>query len=575
VFVTAYDHYAVRAFEEHAVDYSLKPFRPERLASAIERVRAGLAHPEALARQLQQVLASVGSARAERPERLERLTVRIGQKQLIVKTDDVLWFGAEDKLVFAATASDRHYVNFTLDELERKLEPSRFVRVHRSAIANWTTPRPCARLRRHVAAATDDPARTEVPVSRSRARQLGTPRGPDATRPGAGRAFSGSRCSLPSYDLPTRPPMSTQAIQPVVYPQLTAEFKNRRTLNWLAVGLLYAFFYTTRYNWTVVSPKIANVLGWGNAQLGVFETWMPIVYACSVILNGPIADRIGGKKAFLFGAVGVVIMNVLFGLASTAIVAPAVWEGVKASKHMVTPAVLKPGVDPKTLLNFMAITWGLNGFFQAFGALSIVKINAHWFHVRERGTFSGVFGVLIRLGLLLAFQGVPLILLAFPWQYAFWIPAACVALFFFICLGFVHNSPAEAKLGEFETGDASDSGTGPASLGFVISKIFASRATWTIALCSMMIGFVRRSHLDSWWPRYFEQYHGADPSGFASFAPYVVATWGIALAGIAGGSRSASSDRRFGGRRRSSRSASSAWRWRSLSGVGDHCTWGR
>jgi OPA family glycerol-3-phosphate transporter-like MFS transporter len=81
--------------------------------------------------------------------------------------------------------------------------------------------------------------------------------------------------------------MTTQAIQPSVYPQLSAEFKHRRTLNWLAVGLLYAFFYTTRYNWTVVSPKIANVLGWQNTQLGVFETMMPIVYAFSVILNGP------------------------------------------------------------------------------------------------------------------------------------------------------------------------------------------------------------------------------------------------------------------------------------------------
>jgi len=268
-----------------------------------------------------------------------------------------------------------------------------------------------------------------------------------------------------------------------------------------------------------------------------------------------------------------VIMNVLFGLASTAVVTPAVWEGVKDAKHLVTPAVLKPGIQPGGLLTFMAVVWGLNGFFQAFGALSIVKINAHWFHVRERGTFSGVFGVLIRLGLLLAFSGVPLILLKFSWPYAFWIPAAFVALFFLINLGFVHNSPEEAKLGEFETGDASDDGQGPASLGFVVSKIFASRATWTIALCSMMIGFVRRSHLDAWWPRYFQQYHGADPSHFATFTPYVLATWGIALSGIAGGfAFGISSDRRFGGRRAPviafgflGMAAALA-----LSGVGDH-----
>jgi two-component system LytT family response regulator len=173
VFVTAFDHYAVRAFEAHAVDYLLKPFRQERLAAAIEHARAALARPEELARQLQQLLATVAAPHGEPPERLERLTVRIGQKQLILRSDDVLWFGAEDKLVFAATATDRHYVNFTLDELERRLEPSRFVRVHRSAIANLDH---AAALRPGFAGTwrlqLDDAARTEVPVSRSRARQL-------------------------------------------------------------------------------------------------------------------------------------------------------------------------------------------------------------------------------------------------------------------------------------------------------------------------------------------------------------------------------------------------------------------
>lgn len=174
VFVTAFDHYAVRAFEANAVDYLMKPFRPERLAAAVERARLVLARPDELARQLQQLLATMGSAaKPARPETLERLTVRLGQKQLILKTEEVLWFGAEDKLVFAATASDRHYVNFTLDELERRLEPARFVRVHRSAIANLDH---AVALRPGFAGTwrlqLDDPARTEVPVSRSRARQL-------------------------------------------------------------------------------------------------------------------------------------------------------------------------------------------------------------------------------------------------------------------------------------------------------------------------------------------------------------------------------------------------------------------
>jgi len=173
VFVTAFDQFAVRAFEAQAVDYLLKPFRPERLAAAIERVRVALVRPDELARRIQAVLAMVGSARPEPPERLERFTVRIGNKKLIVKADDVLWFGAEDKLVFAATASDRHYVNFTLDELERRLDAARFLRVHRSAIANLDH---AAALRPGFAGTwrlqLNDAARTEVPVSRTRARAL-------------------------------------------------------------------------------------------------------------------------------------------------------------------------------------------------------------------------------------------------------------------------------------------------------------------------------------------------------------------------------------------------------------------
>jgi two-component system LytT family response regulator len=173
IFVTAYDHYAVRAFEENAVDYLLKPFRRERLAAALDRARADLARPDELSRRLREVLGALDGARGRPAGALERFTVRIGTRQLILKADEVLWFGAEDKLVFAATATDRHYVNFTLDQLERRLDPARFARVHRAAIVNLdhaTALRPgfagTWRLQ------LDDPARTEVPVSRARARQL-------------------------------------------------------------------------------------------------------------------------------------------------------------------------------------------------------------------------------------------------------------------------------------------------------------------------------------------------------------------------------------------------------------------
>ena len=171
VFVTAFDHHAVRAFEANAVDYLLKPFRCERLAESLERARLELARPEELSRRLTELLA--GLAHPSGSDHLERFTVRIGTRQLIVKAEDVWWFGAEDKLVFAATAAGRHYVNFTLDQLERRLDPHRFARVHRGAIANLDH----ASVLRPAFAGTyrlqlDDPERTEIPVSRNRARAL-------------------------------------------------------------------------------------------------------------------------------------------------------------------------------------------------------------------------------------------------------------------------------------------------------------------------------------------------------------------------------------------------------------------
>ena len=171
VFVTAFDHYAVRAFEENAVDYLLKPFRRERLEQALARVRRDLARPEELAERLQGLLASLG--RGAGGEALDRLTVRLGHKQLILNASEVLWFGAEDKLVFAATVSARHYVNFTLDQLERRLDARRFTRIHRGVIVNldWA-----AALRPGFAGTyrlqLKDEARTELPVSRARARPL-------------------------------------------------------------------------------------------------------------------------------------------------------------------------------------------------------------------------------------------------------------------------------------------------------------------------------------------------------------------------------------------------------------------
>jgi OPA family glycerol-3-phosphate transporter-like MFS transporter len=324
-------------------------------------------------------------------------------------------------------------------------------------------------------------------------------------------------------------------------------FRARRVQNWLVLGLLYSLFYMSRYNFAAIMGKVAHFLGLTNVDTGTFETVMPLVYGLSVVLNGPIADRIGGKKAFLFGALGVMCANLLFGLLLTTVSAPAVWE----DKTLISKAQVSFGLEHSTLITLMVILWGINGYFQSFGALSIVKVNAQWFHIKERGTFSGIFGVLIRLGLLLAFSGVPAIASVLPIQFAFILPALLVGVFFVLNLFLMVNSPKDAGFEGFDTGDEiTPEDDRPVRVIEVLGKVFASRVTWTIAICSMMIGFVRRSTVDVWFSKYFSDVHLPSGTDLASFAPYQATAIGIATLGILGGfAFGIASDRIFQARR--------------------------
>ncbi len=276
VFVTAYDQYAVQAFEENAVDYLLKPFRAERLATALERARRDLAHPEDLTARLAAMLATLGGGT---PTHLERLTVRVGNRQIILRTAEVLWFGAEDKLVFAATPGDRHWLDLTLDHLERRLDPRHFARVHRGAIVNLEH----AVALRPAFAGTwrlqlDDAARTEVPVSRARARACASGSAPErraVTRLKHAPPGALDRHAASGYTHGSHPPRlhagtadrSPPRMTPPL-PQHSAEFKKRRTQNWLVLGLTYAAMYMARYNFALANKSLSDTYGWDKAEVG-------------------------------------------------------------------------------------------------------------------------------------------------------------------------------------------------------------------------------------------------------------------------------------------------------------------
>ena len=128
VFVTAYDEYALDAFEVHALDYVTKPVRVDRLNKTLRRVRDAIGENDD---------SGLDDLRASRRDRsLKRLTVHIGRRLRVVSLDEVQWIEAEEGLVFAHTPNGSRRTDFTLNELEERLPPDRFVRTHRSTIVN-------------------------------------------------------------------------------------------------------------------------------------------------------------------------------------------------------------------------------------------------------------------------------------------------------------------------------------------------------------------------------------------------------------------------------------------------------
>ena len=136
VFVTAYDRYAIEAFEIAALDYLLKPIRRERLAETVRRVvsevRAG--EPAGRARRLEQALGR--PELVERMPPLKRLPVRHRREVRLLELDQVPLVFSRDRLVLARCGGHEYLVDYTLQELEGRLPQDRFVRVHRAALVN-------------------------------------------------------------------------------------------------------------------------------------------------------------------------------------------------------------------------------------------------------------------------------------------------------------------------------------------------------------------------------------------------------------------------------------------------------
>jgi len=172
IFTTAFDQYALRAFEVNSIDYVLKPVEAQQLARALgklERLLGAGQRPD-----LKAVVAQLAEAlRAPRDVYLSRVASRTGERVQFIELGQVTHFFAEDKLTYAAAGAKNYVIDHTIADLERKLDPAKWVRIHRATLLNidylaeldsWLGGRVLARLK--------DARRTELQVARDRVRPL-------------------------------------------------------------------------------------------------------------------------------------------------------------------------------------------------------------------------------------------------------------------------------------------------------------------------------------------------------------------------------------------------------------------
>ncbi len=131
IFTTAYDQYAVKAFEENTIDYLLKPIEEDRLEKAVKKLRnTGMGFHAAISASILE--------QSHIPQKPKTLTVKTGNRILLIKLEEIVFLEAEEKFVFLYLKDGtRHLTNFTLTELASQL-PSGFLRIHRSCIMNTT-----------------------------------------------------------------------------------------------------------------------------------------------------------------------------------------------------------------------------------------------------------------------------------------------------------------------------------------------------------------------------------------------------------------------------------------------------
>jgi len=313
-------------------------------------------------------------------------------------------------------------------------------------------------------------------------------------------------------------------------------FLVRRFVNWFPLGMTYAFLYMGRYNLNVSKNALGGLMS--KEQFGIIFAIGTVVYGCSFLVNGPIVDKIGGKAGILISAVGSALANIVLGILTLLIVTHRTHVNVVVA---------------------FSVVYAVNMYFQSYGAVSIIKVKAYWFHVRERGVFGAIFGTLISFGVYFAFDwgqaiadaartdaspGLLHDLIARSLTFGtsgvdatwavFFIPAAFILCWAAIDVWLIKDTPEEAGFPPFDTADAS-SGHMDATFSAMdlLKKVFTSRVMMLVAVVEFTSGIFRNG-VSQWYFIFAKEVKQPGAAFFLDHWGFLLCVFGI-LGGFAAG----------------------------------------
>lgn len=246
------------------------------------------------------------------------------------------------------------------------------------------------------------------------------------------------------------------------------------TVSWIT----YASFYLCKANIGAALPQIRKSLNVSKLAVSAIPAGFKLIYGIGQFVNGQLGDHVNPRYLITLGMIGTLVVNFIFGFG-----------------------------DVVSVLSFLVILWGINGFFQSMGWPPLVKILANWFSSSSRGKAMGIISTSYQIGASVALIFAGSLVSHFGWRYAFWTPALLVlllAIFFFKSIKISPQSRRYTSSGLAEISsypEKSQDSQKSKGLSYTIKYTLTNPMAWLIALSCSAINIVRYVYID-WGPSY-------------------------------------------------------------------------